>query len=73
MQAHLQQAGSSSLQLTLDRAAAMTIVAALRFAGRFHETVRKLADRIADPIESALAARRKKAVGSRRGATPEAA
>jgi hypothetical protein len=35
MQAHLKQAGPSSLQLTLDREAAMTIAAALRFAGRF--------------------------------------
>ncbi len=73
MQAHLKHAGPSSLQLTLDREAAMTIVAALRFAGRFHETVRKLEDRIADPIEGALAADRKKTVGSREGPTPEAA
>ena len=60
MQANLKQEGSSSLQLTLDREAAMTIVAALRFAGRFHETVRKLEDRIADPIASAFAEDRKR-------------
>ena len=71
MRAHLKQAGPSSLQLTLDREAAMTIAAALRFAGRFHETVRRLEDRIADPIESSFA--RKKTVGSKRGATPKAA
>jgi hypothetical protein len=56
MQAQITDTRSQGIQLTLDSDAAIAVAASLRFAGKFHDTVRVLSDQIAQLIENAVCA-----------------
>ena len=55
MRVRVTSSGRDAIQLTVDIEAAFAIAASVRFAGRFHETFKRLSERIAKPME--LAAR----------------
>jgi hypothetical protein len=64
MHARVRQTKCNELQLTLDPEAALALAASVRFAGRFHETVRRLSEQIAQPIENAVHSRTSKQPGA---------
>jgi hypothetical protein len=55
MPVRVTSSGRDTIQLTVGLEAACAIAASVRFASRFHETFKRLSERIAKPME--LAAR----------------
>jgi hypothetical protein len=53
MRVRVRSSGRDAIQLTVDLEAACAIAASIRFASRFHETFKRLSERIAKPIELA--------------------